>query len=87
MYIDDYGNEFETMKEVRDYAIQNLYKDDEDFVNTLKYLVTCTELLNWIIKNPTVFEEFKKDYVAVIKTAENSYTKEYLDLYCEKVKD
>ena len=87
MFIDDYGNEFETMKEVRDYAIQNLYKDNEEFVNTLKYLVTCTELLNWIIKNPTVLEEFKKDYVTVIKTAENSYTKEYLDLYCEKVKD
>ena len=87
MLIDDYGNEFKTEEEVKDYAIQNLYEDDGDFVDTLEYFVTCTELLNWIIENPTVLEKFKEDYSDIIKVAEKRYAKEYLCLYCDKVED
>ena len=87
MYIDDYGNEFKTIKEVKDYAIQNLYKDNAEFINALEDFVTSIELLHWITKNPTAFEKFKEDYVTVIRMAENDYAKEYLSLYCEEIKD
>lgn len=86
-YVDDYGNEFKTKEEVKAYAIQNLYEDDGDFVITLDYYVTGAELLNWIIENPTVLEKFKEDYAEVIRMAENGYTEEYLNLYCEKIED
>lgn len=87
MYVDDYGNEFKTEEEVKAYAIQNLYEDDADFVNTFDYFVTGAELLNWIIENPTVLEKFKEDYAEIIKVAEKGYAKEYLSLYCEKIED
>lgn len=87
MFIDKYGNEFKTEKEVKDFAIQNLYEDDGDFVITLDYYVTGAELLNWIIENPTVLEKFKEDYAEVIRMAENGYAEEYLSLYCEKIED
>lgn len=85
-YLDAYGNEFNTVEEIKAYAIQNLYEDDGDFVDTLDYLVTGTELLNWIIENPTVLEKFKEDYAQVIKIAENSYANDYL-YNCEKIED
>lgn len=86
-YIDDDGNEFNNVEEVKAYAIQNLYEDDADFVNTFGYFVTCAELLNWIIENPTVLEKFKEDYPEITRVAENGYAKEYLSLYCERIKD
>lgn len=86
-YIDDYGNEFESEEEVKAYAIQNLYEDDGDFVDTLDYFVTGAELLNWIIENPTVLKKFKEDYAEIIKVAEKRYAKEYFHLYCDKVED
>ena len=87
MFINDYGDEFNTVEEVKAYATQNLYEDDADFVNTFENYVTCTELLNWIIENPMVLKKFKEDYEEVIKTAEKGYVKEYLCLYCEEIKD
>lgn len=85
-YVDDYGNEFDSVEEVKAYAIQNLYEDDGDFVDTLDYFVTGTELLNWIVENPTILEKFKEDYAQVIRIAENSYAKDYL-YNCEKIED
>lgn len=85
-YIDDYGNEFDTVEEVKAYAIQNLYEDDGDFVNVLDYYVTGAELLNWIIENPTVLEKFKEDYSTIIKIAEKGYPEDYL-YNCEEVED
>ena len=85
-YVDDYGNEFESKKEVKAYAIQNLYEDDGDFVNTLNYFVTGTELLNWIVENPTILEKFKEDYAQVIRIAENDYAEDYF-CDCEKIED
>lgn len=84
-YIDDYGNEFNTLKEVKAYAIQNLYENNENFVLALDDFITGAELLNWIIKNPTIFEKFKEDYADIIRVGENSYAKEYFNLSCEKV--
>ena len=86
MFIDKYGNEFKTEKEVKDFAIQNLYEDDGDFVDALEYFVTGTELLNWIIENPTVLKKFKKDYEQVIKIVEKDYAEIYLD-NCNKIED
>ena len=85
-YVDDYGNEFESVEEVKAYAIQNLYEDDGDFVNTIEYFVTCAELLNWIIENPTVLEKFKEDYETIIRIAERDYAEDYL-LNCEEIED
>jgi len=85
-YLDAYGNEFNTVEEIKAYAIQNLYEDDGDFVDTLDYFVTGAELLNWIIENPTVLKKFKEDYAQVIRTAENNYAEDYL-CNCEKIED
>lgn len=85
-YVDAYGDEFDSVEEVKAYAIQNLYEDDGDFVNTLDYFVTGTELLNWIVENPTVLEKFKEDYAQVIRIAENDYAEDYL-CDCEKIED
>lgn len=85
-YVDAYGNEFDSVEEIKAYAIQNLYEDDGDFVDTLDYFVTGAELLNWIVENPTVLEKFKEDYAQVIRTAENSYAEDYL-CNCEKIED
>lgn len=85
-YLDAYGNEFNTVEEIKAYAIQNLYEDDGDFVDTLDYFVTSAELLNWIIENPTILEKFKEDYAQVIRIAENSYAEDYL-CNCEKIED
>lgn len=86
MFIDKYGNEFKTEKEVKDFAIQNLYENDEDFVDALEYFVAGAELLNWIIENPTVLEKFKKDYEQVIKIVEKDYAEIYLD-NCNKIEN
>jgi hypothetical protein len=86
MFIDKYGNEFKTEKEVKDFAIQNLYEDDGDFVDALEYFVSCAELLDWIIENPTVLEKFKKDYEQVIKIVEKDYAEIYLD-NCNKIEN
>lgn len=85
-YVDEYGNEFESEEEIKAYAVQNLYEDDGDFVDTLEYFVTCTELLNWIIENPTVLEKFKEDYETVIRIAERGYAEDYLR-NCEEIED
>lgn len=85
-YVDAYGDEFDSIEEVKAYAIQNLYEDDGDFVNALDYFVTGTELLNWIVENPTILEKFKEDYAQVIRIAENDYAKDYL-YNCEKIED
>lgn len=86
MFIDKYGNEFKTEKEVKDFAIQNLYEDDGDFVDAFEYFVTCAEVLNWITENPTVLEKFKKDYEQVTKIVEKDYAETYLD-NCNKIEN
>lgn len=85
-YVDDYGNEFNTKEEVKAYAIQNLYEDDEDFVHVLEYFVHCTELLNWIVENPAILEKFKEDYKDIIKIAERDYARDYL-WNCDEIED
>lgn len=86
MFIDKYGNEFKTEKEVKDFVIQNLYEDDGDFVDVFEYFVTCVELLNWIIENSTVLEKFKKDYEQITKIVEKDYAETYLD-NCNKIEN
>ena len=85
-YVDAYGEEFDSVEEVKAYAIQNLYEDDGDFVDTLDYYVTGAELLNWIVENPTVLEKFKEDYAQIIRKAENGYAEDYL-YNCERIED
>ncbi len=85
MFVDNYGDEFETKEEVKAYAIQNLYENDGDFVNALEYFVTCAELLDWINTNPTVLKEFKKDYDTVLRIAEKDYAETYLH-NCKEIK-
>ena len=85
-YVDRYGNEFESEEEIRAYATQNLLEDDGDFVEVVEDFVTCAELLNWIIENPTVLEKFKEDYETVIRIAQRGYAEDYLR-NCEEVED
>ena len=85
-YVDRYGNEFESEEEIRAYATQNLFEDDGDFVEVVEDFVTCAELLNWIIENPTVLEKFKEDYETIIRIAQRSYAEDYFR-NCEEVEN
>ena len=60
MFIDDYGNEFETAKEVKEYAKENFYEDEYDFTNALVSYFTLDTLIDWVVTNPTILKEFKE---------------------------
>lgn len=80
MFIDDYGNEFQTEKEIEDFARKDFYKQDErDLFEVLEHYVCTTELLKWIFENDK--EKFMKDYKDILKNAENDYVQDYFVIH------
>lgn len=80
MFIDDYGNEFQTEKEIEDFARKDFYKQDErDLFEALEHYVCTTELLRWIFENDK--EKFIKDYKDILKNAENDYVQDYFVIH------
>ena len=83
MFIDDYGNEFETAKEVKEYAKENFYEDEYDFTNALVSYFTLDTLIDWVVTNPTILKEFKECFAQDLKVLEKGYVEDYLS-NCER---
>lgn len=77
MFIDDYGNEFETEKDIEDFAkkeFDNLNADD--LADIMEDYFTVRQLLKWIFKNDRD-ENFIKDNVFSFKLAKHGFVKDY----------
>ena len=72
MFVDSYGNEFKTEKEVEEFARKKLYEDEEDFVNYIECEFSATKLINWILIN---------DYKDNFATIEKLYAEDYFFNY------
>ena len=79
MFIDDYGNEFKTEKEVEDFARKKFYENEDDLIDYIETDVTITELLHWILKNDK--EKFMNEYKDIFKKNESLYAQDYFFNY------
>ena len=75
MFIDEYGNEFETVKEIEDFARKDFYKDKSELAENIELYFTATELVKWVLENDK--EKFIKDFENVFKDAEDDYINNY----------
>lgn len=85
-YVDDYGHEFNSIDEVKTYAIREMYDNDEILVEELEYYFVATEILRWIVRNPRIFEDFFKDHQSVFELARRHHVENYI-FNCEKIED
>ena len=83
MFIDDYGNEFETTKEVKEFAKRNFYEDEDDLTNALVGYFTLETIIDWVVTNPMVLKQFKEYFTQDLKVLEKDYVEDYLS-NCEK---
>lgn len=80
MFIDDYGNEFETVEEIKDFAKKEFYNLEEyDLAEIIEEDVTTMEILLWIFKNDK--EKFMKDYKNIFKNAEDDFITDYFIIH------
>lgn len=86
MFIDDLGNEFETIEEIKDFAkkeFDNL--DTNDLIDIMENYFSPRELLKWILKNNK--EKFIKENIVNFKFAKHNYVKDYFFSHDVDVKD
>lgn len=83
MFIDAYGNEFKTLKEVKKYAKENFYEDEESLANALAGYFTLETIVDWIVTEPTILKQFKEYFPQDLEVLEKDYVEEYLS-YCER---
>ena len=81
MYIDDYGNEFETIKEAAKFYAEKFNKEIEE--NPYDILLECVEdadsIIEWIIKkHPELLKEFREEFADNIKDGQKNYIEYYL---------
>lgn len=80
MFIDDRGNEFETEKEMEDFARKDFYNQEEYWLaEGIEDYVSTIEILKWILKNDK--EKFMKDYEKIFKNAEDDYATDYFFIH------
>lgn len=76
MFIDDCGNEFETVEEIENFARKEFYNlEENELAEIVEMDVTTIEILVWIFKNDK--EKFIKDYKNILKQAEDSFVDDY----------
>ena len=79
MFIDDYGNEFKTETEAREYAKGNFLElFNKEPIYYLEEYVTNTELLNWIFAHEEAKTLFLKDYADVIERIKLNIVEDYI---------
>lgn len=83
MFIDDYGNEFSTVKEVKDYARENFYDDADILSNALESYFTLETIVDWIVTQPAILKQFKEYFPQELKVLEKDYIEDYIDC-CER---
>lgn len=79
MFVDNYGNEFKTEKEVEEFARKKFYEDEEDFNDYIECDFSITELVNWILKNNK--EKFINDHKDTLAKIEEKYVEDYFINY------
>lgn len=80
MFVDDYGHEFETEKEIEDFARKEFYNQEEYWLaEAIEDYVSTIGILKWIFKNDK--EKFMKDYKNVFKNAEDDYVNDYFIIH------
>lgn len=84
MFIDCYGNEFKTLKDVKKYAKRNFYEDEESLANALVGYFTLDTIVDWIVTEPTVLEQFKKYFPQELKVLEEDYVEDYEYIGCSE---
>lgn len=81
MYIDDYGNEFETIEEAKKFYTKKFYEELEE--DPYDILLECVEdadsIIEWIIKkHPELLKEFREEFADNIKDGQRNYIEYYL---------
>ena len=84
MFVDDYGHEFKTEKEIEDFARKEFYKEEDALIIALEdYLfddyLLIEDVLKWILKNNR--EKFLKDFENVFKGIETNYIRDYFIIH------
>ena len=79
MFVDDYGHEFKTEKEVEEFARKRLYEDEEEFNDYVESEFSVAELMNWIVKNDK--EKFIDDHKDIFAKIEKLYAEDYFINY------
>lgn len=79
MFIDNYGNEFKTEKEVEEFVRKKFYEDEEEFHDYVECEFSVAELMDWILKNDK--EKFINDHKDIIAKTERLYVEDYFINY------
>ena len=79
MFIDDDGNEFETLNDVREYAKENFYEDADILTNALIGYFTLETIVDWIVTQPAILKQFKEYFPQELEVLEEDYVQEYVD--------
>ena len=79
MFVDNYGNEFKTEKEIEEFARKKLYEDEEDFNAYVECEFSVGELTKWILENDK--EKFINDHKDIFETIEKLYAEDYFINY------
>jgi hypothetical protein len=78
MFIDYYGNEFETTKEMKKFAKENFYEDEDVLTNALVGYFTLEMIIDWIVTEPMILKQFKEYFTQDLKVLEKDYVENYL---------
>ena len=83
MFIDKDGNEFEMLKDVKRYAKRSFYEDEESLANALESYFTLETIVDWIVTEPIVLEQFRKYFPQDLEVLEKDYIEDYINC-CER---
>jgi hypothetical protein len=76
MFIDDYGNEFETIEEAKKFFAEKFNKEMEE--SPCDTLLECIEdadlIIEWIVKKrPELLKDLKEEFANEIKKGQKNY--------------
>ncbi len=78
MFIDDYGNEFDTVNDIKEYAKDNFYEDADILTNALVDYFTLETIVDWIVTEPAILKQFKEYFPQELEVLEKDYVKDYV---------
>lgn len=81
MYIDDYGNEFKTIEEAKEFYVKKFYEEMEE--EPCDMLLSCVDdaypIIGWIVtKHSELLKDFKKEFADSIKKGQEDYIENHL---------
>ena len=81
MYIDDYGNEFKTIEEAKEFYAKKFYEEMEE--EPCDILFECIDesypIIEWIVKKHSeLLKDFKEEFVDNIKKGQEDYIENHL---------